>query len=506
VSFPLRYQVAAALVGLNVAGTAALATFAYRASRESLEHQAELAVDVAARAREESLVRLLEGRRDRITAFLGSVESLCGERGPGGRFGWERECVRVALSGFQTAERAGAVELWYRARPLAARGIDAEGANRSKDEFLAMLSHELRTPLTAILGWSSIMSSRGGDHPLAQEGLDAIVKAARTQARLVDELLDVSRIVSGKLRLTLADGVSVAGVVDSALAAARPPAEAKRIEITRTIEATPYWITADAGRLQQVMSNLLSNAVRFTPAGGHIDVAVAGAEDGVEMRVADNGIGIAPDFLPHVFERFRQADSSTTRAYGGLGLGLAIARHLVELHGGTIRVASGGPGCGATFVVCLPRRTVADASQRLEPVHGRLIPPLLEGTRILVVDDDPETRRFVRTILEDAGAMVATTSSADQTRAVLRCAQPDVLIADIGLPREDGCSLMRSVRALAPGKSAGVPAIALSARVRPEDVEEAIASGFHMHLSKPIDPSTLLSAVAATLLHHEHAD
>jgi signal transduction histidine kinase len=649
--------VAAALACLNVIGTIAVATLAYRTSRESLEQQAALSIDVAARAREESLVRMLKGRNDRMTAFLGSLESLCGERGPGGRLSWERECVRVALSGFQTAERATAVELNYRTRPLVVRGtwtaraappapnqlaaidarsgkgdyevqtsrgdlagraqyplddvnaifrdrsgleprgdvfltddrgalltaardpnatgmirrsravsaigggrivagvpyadvlvpiqqlgrrvvvasivfvfigtvvalmlahaatrplarlaksadearLEAEDANRTKDDFLAMLSHELRTPLTAILGWSSIMRSRGGGHPLALEGLGAIERSARTQARLVDELLDVSRIVSGKLRLIPAGNVSPVRVVEAAVEAIRPAAEAKRLEIVTSIETTPRAITADAGRLQQVISNLLSNAVRFTPDGGRVEVSVAADSDGVELRVADSGIGITKEFLPHVFERFRQADSTTTRAYGGLGLGLAIARHLVELHGGTIRAESAGAGCGATFVVRLPRVPAAGATTHVEPIRKRSVPPLLEGTRIVVVDDDPETRSVVRAILEEAGAVVATTASAHQTRALLRHAEPDVLIADIGMPSEDGYALMRSVRALPSSKAAAVPAIALSAHVRQEDVDEALAAGFQMHLSKPIEPSKLLSAVTSTLLHN----
>ena len=699
-SVPLRYHVAAAMVGLNVIGVVALATFAFRTSRETLEQQATLAVEVAARAREESLIRLLEGRRDRLTAFLGSLESLCGERVSAGPFDWEPQCVRVAVSGFQTAERALAVELRYRARRIASRGtwtdastplapgqltvidaqegrgsyivparrgdlaararylvddinavfsdrsgleprgevfltspdgtlvtaardphstsaiarsrvvpavgggsivanvqravalipiqelarrvifaaaafmitgtviamvlarattgpmarlaasaraleaghfdepvpiggptevrqlgralssmatslgvlvqrekearLEAEAANRTKDDFLAMLSHELRTPLTAILGWSSIMLRRGGHHPLALQGLDAIERSARTQARLVDELLDVSRIVSGKLRLTLTGDVSIVRIVDVAVEAARPSADAKRIEIVMSVDSSPCLVTGDAGRLQQVMANLLSNAVRFTPEGGRIEVSIsADGGDAVDVRVKDSGVGIAPDFLPHVFERFRQADSSTTRAYGGLGLGLAIARHIVELHGGTIRAESVGPGFGATFVVRLPRHAAADAvPTRLEPVRERSVPPLLEGVRILVVDDDRETRDVVRAILEEAGAVVATTESADQTRALLRRAHPDMIIADIGMPSEDGYSLMRSVRQLDSASAEEMPAIALTAHVRPEDVEEALASGFQMHLPKPIDPTKLLSAVTTTLLRN----
>ena len=670
-SFPNRYQVAAALVCLNLIGTAALATYAYRTSRESLEQQATSGVDLAARAREESIVRVLASRRDRLEAFLTSLESLCGERGPSGRFGWERECVHVAVSGFEMSERAAAIDLRYRGRRLASNGswppnvvqpppgqlaaidaqnrreyviaasralltarvrvplddviaivndrsglepsggvllanrdgvvvlasrgarrspphlpdalsaclagttghqrgdvaggdmisafrplppelgggclvaavdyadilvpiqhlgrrvaiastlfvlfgtgialvlarrehvarLEAEAANRTKDDFLAMLSHELRTPLTAILGWSSLMLGRRGDHPLAVRALDAIERSARTQARLIDDLLDVSRIVSGKLRVNLSGDVAIDTIVEAAVEAARPAAHAKRITIQTHIEPGSYHVMGDAERLHQVVANLLSNAVRYTPAGGRIAVSVAESHDDIEIHVEDTGIGIEPAFLPHVFERFRQADSGrTTRAYGGLGLGLAIARHLVELHGGTIHAESPGPGRGSTFSIRLPRRTVSDATAaRLEPVRERSVPPLLEGTRVLVVDDDGETRDVVRAILEGAGARVATAASAEATRAVLRHTRPDVLIADIGMPQEDGYSLIRSVRAGGAELRSDLPAIALTAHVRPEDVEEAISSGFQTHLAKPVDPSKLLAAVASTV-------
>jgi len=312
------------------------------------------------------------------------------------------------------------------------------------------------------------------------------------------------RIVSGKLRVNLSGDVPLDAIVEAAVEAARPSAVAKRIDIQTTIDGSGHSVAGDAGRLQQVVGNLLSNAVRYTPQGGRVAVSVTDAGSAIEIRVEDSGIGIDPEFLPHVFERFRQADSGrTTRSYGGLGLGLAIARHLVELHGGTIDAQSAGRGCGATFIVRLPRRAVADApTSRLEPVRERSVPPLLEGTRILVVDDDSETREVVRAILESAGALVATAASAEATRAVLRQSKPDVLIADIGMPNEDGYALIRSVRAGGPELSPDMPAIALTAHVRPEDVEEAMASGFQAHLAKPVDPSKLLSAVAATIARH----
>jgi signal transduction histidine kinase/CheY-like chemotaxis protein len=378
--------------------------------------------------------------------------------------------------------------------------LQAETANRAKDDFLAMLSHELRTPLTAILGWSTILMGHRGDGELADQGLHAIERAATTQARLIEELLDVSRIVTGKVRLNIVSQVSLTDVVEAAIEEAAPAAEAKGLEIVRHLVPEPLLIAGDMGRLQQVVGNLLSNAVRFTPAGGRIVVALENVDETAEIRVTDTGIGIPPEFLPYVFERFRQADSSMTRAYGGLGLGLAIARHFVELHGGTIRAESVREGRGASFVVCLPCHAATAAARAFDPVRKRSVPPLLEGTRILVVDDDPDTLFVVRAILEDAGATVQTTRSAAETRACLEHAHPDVLIADIGMPKEDGYALMRSVRAMTSEDVAQVPAIALTAHVRPEDAERALASGFQMHLAKPVDSSRLLSAVTSTLV------
>ncbi len=728
-SFPLRYQVAVALVGLNVIVTAALATYTYRAARASLESQASRAVDVAARERAQALTRLLQQRHDRMRAFLGSVESLCGERTDQGTYAFEQGCVRVALGGFQTAEHAEAAELRYGMRQLAVRGswepplnskqplsipqtgqlatisadgadssytmeaarqrltvrvriplddvdailqdrsgldtngevfltnsrglsltttrdprgsltalngplqaclsgtsdqvrvvddrgtdtisafqpvpavgggcivanrpyadtlvpirelgrqfvlgsivfitlggiiavviartatkpiarlavaareleagrfdqpvpiagplevqqlgralssmsrsvgdlvqrehdarLEAEAANRTKDDFLAMLSHELRTPLTSILGWSTTLMNHRTDEALDTEGLQAIERAATRQARLVEELLDVSRIITGKLRLNIVSQASLTQVVEAALEEARPTAEAKGLEIIRRMTPEPLLIAGDVGRLQQVVGNLLSNAVRFTPAGGRIEVVLANIDETAEIRVTDTGIGISPEFLPRVFERFKQADSSTTRSYGGLGLGLAIARHFVELHGGTIRAESAGEGCGAAFIVRLPCHVAPAVARGLESVRRTSVPPLLEGTRILVVDDDPDTVAVLKAILTGAGAIVHTTGSADETRELLQLGHPDLIIADIGMPKEDGYSLIRSVRSLESAEVAQVPAIALTAHARPEDAEQAFASGFQMYLAKPVDSAKLLSAVTATLV------
>ena len=724
-SLPVRYHLALILVGLNVVGAGVVAAFAYRTSRESLEDQARLAVGSVAQARQQATIRLLERRQERLNAFLASLESLCGERNPRGVLSLERECIRVALVGLRTAERATAVELRSGTRRLAARGswqtpvespaagvlaamtdvdgrteytmrtrrgrfalrarfsladlepifqdrsglrengevllanaqglplfpvrysapppssdllamrsvqqclagesgeivthdyrdamvisgfrpaaaiggacvianlqysdvlvpihrlgrtfttlavalvilgialsfmvshaiakpitrlaasaramqaghfdqsaggggpmevrqlahafssmarsigdlvqrehtarLEAEAASRFKDEFLATLSHELRTPLTAILGWASIVTRGHANDARAAHAMKAIERSARTQARLVEELLDVSRLVSGQMRLNLS-AVSLYAVVEEALEAVRPAAEAKRLELVKHSDAPVRTVRADAGRLQQIVWNLLSNAVRFTPPGGRIDVSLGEVDGQAEIRVTDTGIGIDADFVPHVFERFRQADSSTTRSHGGLGLGLAIVRHLVELHGGTVRAESEGEGRGATFVVHLPIR--ADAPAVVQSADAGRRDPLtrLHGKRVLVVDDDPDASEILRAMLEDAGATVATTASAGETRAIMGQLRPDVLIADIGMPNEDGYSLIRSVRALESDMTGHVPAIALTAHARAEDIDRAFASGFQVHVAKPVEAAELLSTIA-TLVH-----
>jgi signal transduction histidine kinase len=378
--------------------------------------------------------------------------------------------------------------------------LEAEAASRLKDEFLATLSHELRTPLTAILGWASIVTRGHANDTRAAHAMRAIERSARTQARLVEELLDVSRLVSGQMRLTLSD-VSLNAVVDDALEGVRPAAEAKKLELVKHSEAPVRTVRADAGRLQQIVWNLLSNAVRFTPPGGRIDVSVCEVGGQAEIRVTDTGIGIHADFVPHVFERFRQADSSTTRSHGGLGLGLAIVRHLVELHGGTVGAESAGEGRGATFVVHLPiRADVPALVQSADSTSRRDPPTTLHGTRVLVVDDDPDAREILRAMLEDAGATVATTASAGETRAIMGQLRPDLLIADIGMPNEDGYSLMRSVRALESEITGHLPAIALTAHARAEDIDRAFASGFQVHVAKPVEAAQLLSTIAA-LVH-----
>jgi signal transduction histidine kinase/CheY-like chemotaxis protein len=382
-------------------------------------------------------------------------------------------------------------------REQAAR-VNAEEASRLKDAFLATLSHELRTPLTAILGWSSMI--RGGitDPKQTLHAVQVIERNAQLQARLVDDLLDVSRMGSGQMRLQLST-VSLAAVLDETVETMRPAAEAKNLELVTHIDGEVPAVRADADRLQQVVWNLLSNAVRFTPTGGRIDVSLRAVGENAEICVADTGIGLPADFLPYAFEPFRQADSGTTREHGGLGLGLAIVRHIVELHGGTVRAASPGDGQGASFIVTLPIQ--ADVHAPLPDARPNA-PMTLRGTHILVVDDDPDTRNRLRAILEEAGATVATTASAGETRTVLGRQQPDLLIADLGMRDEDGYSLIRSVRALETNITRRVPAIALTTHARAEDVDRALASGFQVHMAKPVQASELVSAVA-TLVHPE---
>jgi signal transduction histidine kinase len=378
------------------------------------------------------------------------------------------------------------------AREQAARA-EAEAANRLKDEFLATLSHELRTPLHAILGWAHVLRSAWPDPATFQRAVDTIERNARSQEQLVSDVLDVSRIVSGKLRLDL-QPVDMATVVDAALAAMGPTADAKGVRLEHKLDRGAGQVLGDRDRLQQVAWNLLSNAIKFTPTGGRVAVLLKPVGEELVLAVQDSGSGIDPDLLPHVFERFRQGDSSTTRAHGGLGLGLAIVQDLVELHGGTVRAESLGEGMGATFIVRLPvtrgpRRIVRTAPA---PMHGLR----LAGSRVLVVDDDADSRDVLKAVLESAGAEVVTTESAEETRRLFAHAHPNLLIADIGMPEEDGYSLIASIREMESGIS-HVPAIALTARTRPEDVEQALAAGYQLHLAKPVDSRQLVESIAS---------
>ena len=382
-------------------------------------------------------------------------------------------------------------------REQAARA-EAEAANRAKDEFLATLSHELRTPLTAILGWSRLI--RSGDLPAGTVAgaLETVERNAKAQSQLIDDLLDVSRIITGKLRLD-SRPVEIAGIISAAVESVRPAADAKNILLKVELEPLPGPLLGDAFRLQQVAWNLLSNAVKFTPDGGRVEVRLRNVDSRVEVTVEDTGQGIDPDFLPHVFDRFRQADGTTTRRHGGLGL--AIARHLVELHGGSIRADSPGEGRGASFSVSLPLLNAPAA--RYDDEHGRgdggsapLRGGALEGLRVLVVDDETDTRELIAFALIASGAEVKTAASVGEALATLKEWEPDVLVSDIGMPEVDGYDFIREVRRREAESGGRLPAIALTAYAGVEDRRRAISAGFQTHLSKPLEPSQLVLVVA----------
>ena len=379
---------------------------------------------------------------------------------------------------------------------------DAERANRTKDEFLSVISHELRTPLNAILGWAQLLHDAPDADDVA-EGVRTIERNARAQVQIIEDLLDMGRIVSGRLRLDVRP-VDLRTVVDAAVAALRPAAAARDIDLAADPvpdDALPA-VHADAGRLQQVVANLLGNAVKFTPHGGRVRVTVARAGPAaVAVTVADTGQGIAAEFLPFVFDRFRQADASTTRRFGGLGLGLSIVKQMVDLHGGTVAAASGGVDRGSTFTVTLPTAgSHADVAPLARPTATARRPagrPDLRGVRVLVVDDEPDARGVARRHLEACGATVPTAASADEAFAAVSADPPDVLVSDVGMPGENGYSLIARVRRLPPAAGGGVPAVALTAYARSEDRDRAIAAGFQLHLVKPADAADLTAAVAS---------
>ena len=374
---------------------------------------------------------------------------------------------------------------------------ESEAANRIKDEFLATLSHELRTPLTSLLGWSSVLRDGKRDDKILAQGLDAIDRNARMQAQLIDDLLDVSRIVSGKLNLEVRP-LDIASVARAAINVVQPAADAKGITLDYYAEPGLGAISADSGRLHQIIWNLLSNAVKFTPHGGKISMRVE--QDGGDARVTvkDTGQGIDSEFLPRVFDRFRQADSSTTRSFGGLGLGLAIVRHLVELHGGTVSAQSEGVNKGAIFITTFP--LMAD---RTEPVTMAHAPEpsvtdshLLDGLRVLLVDDEPEARQIIGTVITRTGAEVKTCQSAHEALAKLADWKPDVILSDIAMPEQDGYSFIRQVRSLPHDKGGDTPAAALTAYARDIDRRQALAAGYQMHIAKPIGASQLVTMIA----------
>ncbi len=374
--------------------------------------------------------------------------------------------------------------------------LHAEESNRLKDEFLATVSHELRTPLTPLLGWTHMLQTQEVDAELLASGLEVIERNVRVQAQIVNDILDVSRIMTGKLRLEM-QAVALAPIIEAAIETVSPAAIAKEIRVNTSLDPQLDDVRCDPDRLQQIVWNLLSNAIKFTPEGGEVNVSLARRDGKAQITVNDSGQGISADFLPHVFDRFRQADSSYTRKHGGLGLGLAIVRHLVELHGGTVKAHSDGADRGATFTVSLP---LANHAAPVVPppvamANESEVGPLLAGVRLLLVDDDVDTLEVLGLTLRHYGAEVrSATSAAVAFEEVLR-SLPDLLICDIGMPEEDGFAFIERVRRLAPEQGGVVKAIALTAYARAEDRQRALAAGFHLHLPKPVDPDEMVARI-----------
>lgn len=376
----------------------------------------------------------------------------------------------------------------------------AEDANRLKDEFLSTVSHELRTPLNSILGWVTLLRHKGLSPADSDRGLETIERNARMQSQIINDILDVSRIITGKLQLVF-QPVELGGVLIAAAESMRPTAEAKGVELAVNLSTADAMVMGDGTRLQQVVWNLLSNAIRFTPAGGRVTLLLNRADSYYEIKVQDTGEGISLEFLPYVFDRFRQADSSSTRRYGGLGLGLSIVRHLVELHGGSVLAESNGIGCGAIFTIKLPVLMDRDKEENAIEISFAGADRKLDGLTslsslcVLVVDDDPDTQFLVKRILEEVGARVEIASSASEALDMVAARKLDVILSDIAMPVEDGYSFIRKVRAMAPDLNGNTPAVALTAFARPEDRLIAIQAGFHAHVSKPVDRAELLAVV-----------
>jgi signal transduction histidine kinase/DNA-binding response OmpR family regulator len=387
-------------------------------------------------------------------------------------------------------------------REQAARA-DAEQANRTKDEFLATLSHELRTPLSAILGWSHLVRTGKLDEPQMSRAFETIERNARSQSQLIDDLLDVSRIITGKLQIE-PRAVDLCTVVEAASDAVRPSIEAKDIKFETVLDKEACLVLGDANRLQQIVWNLLSNAIKFTPTGGRVSAAVKRVGARVRISVSDSGTGITSEFLPYIFDRFRQADGSTTRVHGGLGLGLSIVKHLVELHDGGVEVQSAGKDQGATFTVSLPLSSAAssdtiETAATPEPESNGLpagFSKLLKGLRILVVDDEADSRDLVTAILTRCGGKVRCCESAAEALKTFREWKPDLLVSDIGMPNEDGYELIKKLRKLRLKRAKEIPVVALTAYATDDDRERTLSAGFQMHVAKPIEPEALVRSIA----------
>lgn len=396
------------------------------------------------------------------------------------------ECLRLALVGEQMAR------------------AEAETANRMKDEFLATVSHEIRTPLNAIIGWSHLLRSGRLDAATAARAMETIDRNAKSQAQLIEDILDVSRMITGKLRLNN-EPVDIASVINAAIDSVQLAIDSKELHLAVTLDPSARHTVGDASRLQQIVWNLLANAIKFTPTGGSIEVKVERAAGNLQLHVSDTGQGISASFLPFIFDRFRQADGTTTRQHGGLGLGLSIVRHLVELHGGTIKAASPGEGRGSTFTIKLPlaprgagRRKKQAAELRANEVAGRQFAtlPTLTDVNVLLVDDDPDTLQFLSVMLGESKAVVQTAASVGEALEILEWYRPHVLVSDLAMPGEDGYSLIARIRALEGADGNEIPAVALTSFVRVEDRARALSAGFNMFVPKPIQPDELITAIA----------
>jgi signal transduction histidine kinase/ActR/RegA family two-component response regulator len=392
------------------------------------------------------------------------------------------ERLRVALVGEQMAR------------------AEAESANRMKDEFLATVSHEIRTPLNAIIGWSHLLRTGRLDEATTARAVETIDRNAKSQAQLIEDILDVSRMITGKLRLNN-ESVDIASVINAAIDSVQLAVDSKDLHLEVTLDPSARHTVGDANRLQQIVWNLLANAIKFTPAGGLIEVKVERSAGDLQLSVSDTGQGIGAGFLPFIFDRFRQADGTTTREHGGLGLGLAIVRHLVELHGGTIKADSAGEGKGATFTIKLP--LAPPGVTRRKKATGKLsdgfLTPLalLNDVKVLVVDDDPDTLQILQVMLNESQAVVETAASVNDALEILEWFRPHVLVSDLAMPGEDGYSLIGRVRAIEGRASSETPAIALTSYVRVDDRTRALSAGFNLFVPKPIQPRELISAIAS---------
>ncbi len=431
-----------------------------------------------------------EGRRLRKDGSLIDVAVvLTALRGPGGELlGFLKLTQDITARRAEERAREEALRASQRAQ------AEAERASQSKGEFLATLSHELRTPLAAILGWAHVLERGGFDANTLKHGLEAISRNARAQVQLIEDLLDMTRIETGQLRLDL-QRTELDGVVAAAIDSVAPTAAARGVALAPAARGHGGWLMGDAARLQQVMANLLDNALKFTPRGGHVEVSLERRGGHAVATVADNGQGIQPDFLPLLFDRFRQQDATTTRRHGGLGIGLAIVRQLVMMHGGSVTAHSEGPGCGATFTVTLP------LAEPLPAVGTAAAVPVvassrLDGLTVLLVDDEADVRAVTAHVLQGAGAQVTVAASAEEGLRLLQQCRPAVMLSDIGMPLQDGYDLIRQVRALPPNAGGRIPAAAFTAYAGRDDCERALLAGYQLHLAKPVAPEALVQAVA----------